>query len=528
MRVKRIKIHLLAVLMLICAKALATNASLLDSLDVLLKERGRFEQQRRESVAEARMNYENATEDADKYNALRGLYENYRSYKIDSALIVAKLRLETARRLNEPSKIASATLNVAEAYVKSGSFEHAIMMLDTLDRNSLADYHEKYLNSIYRNAYGLAAEMAVSGADRLEALEKSRILRREAIKAAAPDSRGRYTLEAERLRDAGLVTEAVDVMEKADRTFDFSEDAAMQYLMGEFYLSAGRHDKAVEHLARSAILDISNGTKEYKSLILLASILFEEGQIERSLVYMTDAFEDANYSKANLRTTEIMKTLPLIERAYREKEKETKEQNRRFLILTSFLSVMLLLFLIVAVQQYRKKRRMLEVIRYINRELAEKNDLLKQSDALKLQYINILMMAYAKHISRLRDFRKKIYRFIKTSQFEKALDEVKWDKVEAQDISAFYEMFDEAFLKMFPDFVDKINKITKEPVSLKTAGRFTPELRVLAMMRLGMFSTDEISAMFHYSAQTVYNLRTSIRAMLKVSWEEMEAYLKTI
>lgn len=509
-------------------EAAGAREALLDSLDNIVLHRHDYESARREAITLSKIDYENTSDDADRYNILRSLYENYRSYRIDSALIVANMRLEIARRLNDPSKIGSATLNTAEAYAKSGLADKAIAILDTLHTDALADHHLKYRNSIYRHAYDLRTKTSLLAGDKLKALDAYKQLRDDAMKVTTPDSRGRYTLEAELLSDAGLYDEAVAKMEEAASKFDFTNDAAMQYTLGEIYLAAGRRPEAISHLANSAILDITSGTKEYKSLILLASLLFEEGQVERAFHYINCAFEDAEFSKANLRTAEIMDVFPLINRAYTEAEQEASVQTRKFLALVLVLVLVLLVFLIFVVRAFRQKRRMLGVIKEINRQLEEKNGLLKASDALKLNNINILMLAYAKHIARLRDFRKKVYRLFKTGQYDKAMDAVKWDKVENQDITAFHEMFDDAFCTMFPDFVDRVNKCMKEPVVLKNPGRLTPELRVIAMMKLGMTSTDEIADMFHYSPQTVYNLRSTIRTMLKVSKEEFEAYLKTI
>ena len=500
----------------------------LDSLDRLIQERHTYEIAHRQKIDRSQAEYLLSADDNSRYNALRGLYENYRSFKVDSALIIAAQRLEVARRLGEPAKIASATLNTAEAYLRSGAYEKALSILDTLNRDYLTEHHYKYLNSVLRGAYTLKAENSLLADDRLKALEENRRLRDNLMQNVSPDSRTYYTLNAERLREAGFIEEAVKTIEQANTLYDFSGDAVQQYVMGEIYAAYGQKDKAIEHLTKSAIIDLSNGTKEYRSLILLATILFEEGQIERAFNYINCAFEDAEFSKAAIRTAEIMKTMPLIDKAYSKKQREGEKTTRTFLIVVSALSLLLLVLLLITARYYNQKRKMVSTIETINNELKEKNVLLSQNDNLKLQYINILMMANAKHISRLRDFRRKIYRLIKAAQYDKAMESVTGDRAETQDISSFHEMFDEAFLKMFPDFLDRINSIFKTPVTLKTAGRFTPELRVLAMMKLGMNSTEEISAMFHYSQQTVYNIRTSIRNMIKVSWSELETFLSSI
>lgn len=81
---------------------------------------------------------------------------------------------------------------------------------------------------------------------------------------------------------------------------------------------------------------------------------------------------------------------------------------------------------------------------------------------------------------------------------------------------------------MFSDFVDKANALLREPIVLREPSRLTPELRVAALMRLGIKSTDEIASMLHYSAQTVYNLRSSLRSMSDLPKAEFEARIASL
>lgn len=502
--------------------------TLLDSLDAMLPVRHLYELDRRQAIDRARGSFERSSNDEDRYRSLRGLYEAYRSYRIDSALTVAEWRLNIARRLGDKSKIASATINLAEGYAKYGAPATAVDILDTLDESALEDYHRKYRNSVCRSAYSLLAETAVLGSDRVESLEKLRHYRDEAMKETRPGSRGEYTLKAERLMEAGMYREAVGVMEEADRLFSFREDAAMQYTLGKVYLAAGRRDKAVEALAHSAMLDIASGTKEYMSLILLASILFEDGDVERAFDYINCAFEDADFSKANIRAAEIMKNMPVIDRAFHAAREAADERTRRLAVGLGLLGALLLATLLLLARALRSNKRMLSTIGRINESLEVKNAALVRADSLKLAHINTLMKAYAGYIEKIRDSRKGIYRLLKTGSYAKAMDAVKSPKAEEADVAAFLEFFDEAFLSMFPDFVDKANALLREPIVLREPSRLTPELRVAALMRLGIKSTDEIASMLHYSAQTVYNLRSSLRSMSDLPKAEFESRIVSL
>lgn len=500
-------------------------ARTLSRLDRIIQDKHQYEADYNHAITKARADFNSSTTPADQYNTLRTLYELYRSYRIDSALIVAEKRLDVATRLGDPSKIASASLNLAEGYARSANPDRALAILDSLDESTLEDYHKKYRNSIYRSALTMQASTALLSSDRMQAADRLRSFRDSAFSQTPANSRGYLTLKAEKLRDAGLYDEAVAEMEKAHRQFDFSNDAAMLYTMGEIYIDAGQPEKGMDCLARSAIIDISSGKKEYKSLILLANLLFEQGDIDRAFSYINCAFEDAAFSHANIRTAEIMQSMPLIDRAFHLQEREIRKRTGIFLVCSGVLIAFLLIFIVLLVRINREKRRMMFTIEGINRRLEEQNVALKEADTLKLQHIKSLMYAYSAYISRLADYRKGVYRLLKTGQTQKALDTVKSNSADAGDVAAFQEMFDEAFLSIYPDFPERMNEYLREPVELK-GQRLSPELRVAAMISLGMISTEEISEMLHYSAQSVYNLRSSLKAMLRIDLKDFASAIK--
>lgn len=502
-----------------------SSDSLLTKLDAMLRNPAVYEDAKKAAVSAHLAEYATASTLQDRYNVLRSLYNEYRSYRIDSALIVADERLDIARKLGEKSKISSATLNLAEAYCRVGAVDKAIAVLDTLPMSSLEDYHLKYRISIYRTAYEQKVAAAKLDKDRLDAMDKLRYYTSEAMAASPEGSRGAFVLRAEQLRDAGLYPQAVAEMEKAGKVFDFSEDAPMQYVMGEIYFAAGEREKAAECLARSAILDISGGIKEYKALILLASILFEDGDLDRAFVYINQAFDDVDFSQANLHTIQILKSMPVIDASFHQAQKEISARTHLFLALAALLVLLLVISLIAVVREYRINRAMYATISDINSRLEDKNGALEDANKLKLQHISSLMKANAAHINNFRDFRKTLYRLLKTSQFADAIDMVKSDKAEGQAIAAFHELFDETFLSMHPDFIEELAPMMKENIRLKTPGRLAPELRVAAMMYLGINSTEEIASLLHYTPQTVYNLRSALRAMISVPWTTFENFL---
>lgn len=518
--------YLLIIVMCMTASANASTTDNLKKLDSIVATREARNALKREEIERWKAEYARAGTDSDRYNVLRELYKQYRTFRIDSAVIIADNRLKIARTMNDRPKIISATLNLAEGYVKLGMADKAIFMLDTLGKSAMQDYHRKYLNSVYKNAYLLKARTEVLPAEKKKAEEQVRELRDRALAESDSNSRAYYTIQAEKLMDAGLFAKAAAKIEQADSIFDFSNDAAMQYTMGEIYLKAGRRLDAIRCLSKGATIDLESGIKEYQSLILLASLLFEEGDLERAFVYINCALEDARFANANYRNPEIMESLPVIDDAFHAYEKKNNSLTHTFLWIAGVMLATLAVLLIMLLRALKANRKMLATIENFNETLRQRNQYLEDADQLKLDSINTLIMSNARYIARLKQYRKTVYRLMKTGQYDKALEVLRSDRNDSKDIAAFHEMFDESFLSMFPDFIEGVNKIVKSPVELKDNGRLTPELRVMALMRLGLSSTDEIAGVLHYSSQTVYNLRSTIRSMASIPRDEFEEAIR--
>ena len=78
----------------------------------------------------------------------------------------------------------------------------------------------------------------------------------------------------------------------------------------------------------------------------------------------------------------------------------------------------------------------------------------------------------------------------------------------------FYTEFDATFLKLFPDFVNQLNAMLQPDKRLKDTsadGILTTELRVMALIRLGINDSTKIARFLRRSLSTIYNYRVKIR-----------------
>lgn len=117
-------------------------------------------------------------------------------------------------------------------------------------------------------------------------------------------------------------------------------------------------------------------------------------------------------------------------------------------------------------------------------------------------------------------------RKIKTGQLDDLYKTVNSSSFVANELKEFFYTFDSVFLKLYPKFIEQFNTLLQEDERIcpKEGELLTPELRVFALIRLGITDSGKIANFLHYSAQTVYNYRLKVRNKSLLSKDEfMEA-----
>lgn len=495
---------------------------LLEQLDGMLQQSIADSSSRRAKIETAKDNLATCHTAADRYEVLRSLYSIYRGYRIDSAVIVADMRLDAARQTGDLSKVISATINLAESYANAGELHKAADLLEAVDTRQLASYHVKYYYNVLDEVYTRLKNSAITHSDRAyyKTLEYATL--DTLLLKTASESTGKRLLNVRKLSSSGQRDEALRYLRQTDTT---NVGAPQLYNMGQLYLELGDTASACPLLAKAAILDISAEVKEYAALIDLAAILHSKGQTHRANKYINVALDDAQFSGAHFRMKEIMKILPVIDTEFHRIEKEAMERTGRQRTIAFIFGMLMLTAALLVMLQARRLRRLSRRLNDTNLALKRSNASLRQADSIKLGYVTTLLQTYAASDTTLRDYRRSIYRLLKAGQTDKAIDMVRNDKI---DSDAFYCIFDSAVISMFPQFIETVNNMMKRPYMPKTSGSLIPELRVIAMIKLGINSIENIASMLHYSNQTVYNYRSAIRANLAVTEEDFKLTLNRI
>ena len=226
---------------------------------------------------------------------------------------------------------------------------------------------------------------------------------------------------------------------------------------------------------------------------------------------------------------EISKMLPLINKVY---DTQMKAQHRNLLLI---LSITLILFsvLVVAIYYiYRQMKQLSEVrtkqnalnqnLLIANKQLSELNKRLSESDHVKEEYISHLFNVCSSYISKLEDFRLLVKRNLQTGQAKQLSQMVDDNSLVTDELKEFYKQFDTIFLKIYPLFIKNFNELMTDEgvIQPKDGELLTPELRIFALVRLGITDSVKIAEFLHYSPQTIYNYRLKVRNKAKASKEE--------
>jgi len=287
-------------------------------------------------------------------------------------------------------------------------------------------------------------------------------------------------------------------------------------------------NKQKEYLAKSALSDIHAAVKENISLRSLAILLFEDNDISRANFYIKRSLEDANFYNARLRNIQIARVLPIIDKAY-QIDRERQEKKMRFLFITaSILSVILFIAVILIIKQNRKvskaKKKLTETnekLNILNEDLKlanlkqfETNNSLAEANHLKEQYIKSFLEICTEYIDRLENFKGIVNRKIKTGQTAEILKMTTSSQDNSKELKELYSNFDKAFLKIYPDFVKQINELLRPEERYQISDDYTlnQELRIFALIRLGVTNNNQIATFLHYTLRTIYNYRSKVKS----------------
>ena len=480
-----------------------------------------------------------------RYLLNKKLYEEYKSYQSDSALVYAKRSLQIAYKNQNKTQISTAQLDLASILGTLGMYSQALEILNAIEPQLPSELKgELYWTK--RVVYGGLTGYANGVEEKNKYNQLGNNYRDKAIVHLSKKSPQFILATSGQLLSLKKYNQAINLLLPCIDTISKKDPnrAVIAYLISENYRLLNDKTQEKKWLAISAISDLELVKKENISLRELAFILYEEGDIESAYEYIKRSLDDAVFCNSKLRTYEISKMLPIINETYEAKNKSAKSQLIVFLISASVLSLFLLGVLILLFKQMKKLAKAQKNVELANNKLSELNQQLQgfnnklnqtnlelaETSLLKEIYIGRYMDQCSVYIGKMDEYSQKLKVMATAGKVNDLVSTVKSKAFIDKELKEFYAQFDATFIQLFPTFVAEFKDLLNEPESIiiKKGELLNPELRLFALIRLGIKDSAKIADFLRYSASTIYNYRSQIKNKAKGPRELFELKVMSI
>lgn len=516
------------ILLFVCHYLNAKNTTFptLEDLDKVVANQQIYTNARLRMLDSLKSDLRKADELHKKYAIEKELFAGYQSFVVDSALLYAQKKLSLAQRLNDAEELSYSYLDVASMLIKGGNYKEANEVLQRLNVSNASSNLRNYYYTVNQDLYTTLQTVSLTANERKLYNEKSSLYKDSILSLKLDPS---VWVVTDRMMDKHRYKDALQILLKEYPTLNVDDRrmAYVAYSISDIYRLMGNREKEKQYLIVSAIADIKSAVKEYISLRRLATLLYEDGDIERSYLYMKRALEDAIYCNARLRVIEVSDIMPIINKAYEDKTQREKHVTLLALVSISVLSLMLIGLVFLLRRQMKKLSitqralrdknaelyKLNDVLSKTNDALSESNDSLSEASRIKDMYIAQFMTECSTYIDKMELYRKQLRKVATTGSKAELLDILKSPTFIEKEVDAFFATFDATFLSLFPNFVHDFNQLLlpESQVVNKKDKRLNTELRICALIRLGISDNERLAAFLRCSKATIYSYRSRTR-----------------
>ena len=454
-----------------------------------------------------------------RYELEMDIAREYFAFSFDSTQLYLKHCQDLAAGLRDSERYNRASIQLGHLYAKAGSYMEAYNLLyDQIDFNSLSEpLKQEYLYTLYDFSRDLSGN---SGMVEKLSIPDRTIYRDRLYKLLPKDTERWRMLRMNELVEQGRYSSADSLCRILLSGVKPEEHnyAIFAFEMSDIQYYTGRNKERLEWLIKSAESDIMGAVKDYASLTMVAQIILPT-DVERSFHYLRIAQEDAIFYNAKLRPWQISRFLLDVEGAYSARQEKTSKLLRVFMIIMAALVAILTALawsFIARSKALSKLRKELErsnaQLAMANITLNDQNRQISKADRVKEEYILSFLEDLAGQISTVRAEDNRFRNLLKQGKADQLLKELSITGRSEKVREDFYYTFDRTFLGLYPDFVEQFNALINEEARIHPPkGRLTTELRVFALILLGVDDSKKIAAMLDYSVSTIYNHKVSVK-----------------
>ena len=493
----------------------------------------------------ARANIDN---DRAEYELNRSLYEEYRPYMSDSAIHYIGRCIKLAERMGNSTQTEECRLLLAYQCIESGMYHEASDILNSVNENGINDANNQ--RRYYITMAHLYQELDYYC--RVPYLQGEYYAKHDHYKNLINNDR-LSTNDDEALQIKELehfsAGDAAGALKYSDQRLQQVQKGSHQYAIVAFYRYldyslAGDSVQARYWVTQSALSDVENAVMDQGAMWELANLLMGDGDIERAYRYIHFAWQCANKFNTLKRNNQISPVLTAISDNY---EASLKRANRWLAVLAGVLSLLAALFLGILFYSNSQRKKLARArnelsesntqLAQLNSQLSDLNSQVRQtnlklneSNRVKDEYVGRFIHLCSFYIDRLDEMRKCVNKMVKSKDLD-ALHKFTGDsELRDNNLNELYEIFDSTFLHLFPNFVNDFNALLRPEcrVTLPDPETLNTDVRIFALIRLGIEDSSRIAEFLHYSVNTIYNYRAKIKNGALDDRDTFEARVKSI
>lgn len=516
---------------------------LLATLDSILVQTGELASQKELKIAQLKKKLSNAANFEEEFWINKMLYDESFVFNADSAMKYVDRNIQIATELKKKDWQDEWLINRSFMFAATGLLKEAGEVLEKVDSTSLSNglklsyyYQRSYLYSHLGQYMGDQKQVNNKYYNEFENANKHMLA---LVRPKDPLYWWCVASCNELSPEDSLFSTLENVVLSSHHNTRL--DAMNAYGLSNMYKRIGDKEKTMIYLIYSAMADLRVCNRDIASLQELSSLLYDAGDIDRAYAYMNYCLKAALLYPNRVRIINISTELDKIYANYQQRDIRWRNSLQNYLYVVTFFSIILVLALIGLYRQTKKLRKsrteldsanhslnqhvvelsqMHKQLALANQELQNLNELLRsanqklqESNDVKEEYIGYVFSICSNYISKLDEYRKNINRKLKTGQFEEARQLTDNSSLTQNELKDFYANFDDIFLRVYPDFVADLNSLLRpeEQILLKDASELNTEVRIYALVRLGINDSVKIADFLHCSPQTVYNHRLRMR-----------------
>ena len=523
-------------MMPLLAQSKTDEKKLLERIDYMIDNDKHYQDIKENELKHLKQLAFDAEDDKTRLLFLDSIYRAYSAYRYDSAYAYMQRGLELAKKVNDTYYITLNQINWASVLSVRGFYGKAEALLESLHPDTMPYKLKLYYYYTFAWLYNYWESYAQNSDYAKEFRTQRKHYMNLLLQNFKEDSRNTvyynyllgeniYLNEPTSKQSLYHFMKAVKMSPAKSRIHAMSAYGAARY-----YKLTGKFDLYEKYLVEASVSDGLCQLKETLALQKLAYFLFKKDEDNSKLAakYIQHSMEDAQFFNNQLRMMEISNILPVIATANQQAAERSRAR-----ILTGFITVSAALIIIIILafvnnrqknklkknkqeieEQNKKQIEMNGQLSEMNNQLTELNQQLIETNIKRETYLRLFMDISAAYISKLADYRKLVSRKIKANQAADLLKSLNTHKLEEEETQMFYNRFDKAFMELYPGFVTELNKLLlpESQLEVPTTHTLTTEIRIYALMRLGVTDSQEIATLLHYSTQTIYNYKSGMRA----------------